>query len=337
MIGDLLHPFGVLGAHSTSARLFREDDVHFLVAVASLVGAAVRRAQAEEEIQQLNRELELRVDERTAELESLNRELTSRNLEVERANRLKSEFLATMSHELRTPLNSVIGFTELLARQKPGPLNNKQERFLKNIDEAGRHLLQLINDILDLSRIEAGRTELHCEHFDVAESFTEVLSVVKPLAGLKRLELATDVPGGIIIYADRIRFKQMLYNLLSNAVKFTPEGGRVWMECVVEEADIRLAIADSGVGIPPEEHQAIFDQFHQAGVTTKGVREGAGLGLAITKRLVELHRGRIWVESQPGKGSRFSFTLPRAARSGAVAARGAAEGGLAREDDRCGR
>ena len=131
------------------------------------------------------------------------------------------------------------------------------------------------------------------------------------------------------MYADRIRFKQMLYNLLSNAVKFTPEGGKVWMECEVEEGGSRVAVTDTGVGIPSEEHEAIFDQFHQVGVSTKGVREGAGLGLAITKRLVELHRGRIWVESQPDNGSRFIITLPSAIQAGAVAAQGALERGPA--------
>jgi PAS domain S-box-containing protein len=328
VIGDPRRPFGVLGAHSTSARLFSEDDVHFLQAIASLIAATVRRTQAEEEIRRLNQDLELRVEARTEELAVLNGELAARNQEVERANRLKSEFLATMSHELRTPLNSVIGFTELLVREKPGPLTAKQQRFLGHIDEAARHLLQLINDILDLSRIEAGRIELKCEHFDIAESLGEVLSVVKPLAGLKRLELAADVPPGIVMYADRIRFKQILYNLLSNAVKFTPEGGRVWVECVMEQPGIRVVVADTGVGIPAEEHTAIFDRFHQVGATTNGVREGAGLGLAITKRLVELHRGSIWVDSQPGNGSRFGFTLPSTARSDA-ATQGATTGGAA--------
>jgi PAS domain S-box-containing protein len=325
-VGDSQHPFGVLGAHSIGPRVYSEDDVHFMQAVASLIAATIRRTQAEDEIRRLNQDLERRVQGRTEELALLNRELAARNQEVERANRLKSEFLATMSHELRTPLNSVIGFTELLLRQKPGPLNNKQERFLKNIDEAARHLLQLINDILDLSRIEAGRFELNCEHIDVAELLGEVLSVIKPLAGLKQLELAIDVPSGIVMYADRIRLKQILYNLLSNAVKFTPERGRVWVESVVEESGIRLVVGDTGIGIPPEEQQAVFDEFHQVGVTTRGVREGAGLGLAITRRLVELHRGRIWLESQPGSGSRFNFTIPNAVRSMAALVLGETEG-----------
>jgi PAS domain S-box-containing protein len=311
VIGDPQNPFGVLGAHSTRPRLFTEDDVHFLQSVASLLAATIRRKQAEDEIQRLNQDLELRVLDRTEELARLNRELDARNQEVERANRLKSEFLATMSHELRTPLNSVIGFTQLLTRQKAGPLNNKQEEFLKYIDDAARHLLQLINDILDVSRIEAGRIELNPEHFEIVESLDEVLSVIRPLAGLKHLELAAVVPSGVHVFADRIRFKQVLYNLLSNAVKFTPEGGRVWIECAAEEMGIRLVVADTGVGIPLEEQEAIFDQFHQVGVSSKGVREGAGLGLSITRRLVELHQGKIAVESRPGAGSRFSLTFPK--------------------------
>lgn len=324
VIGDPRQPFGVLGAHSAKPRQFSEDDVHFLQAVASLIAAAVTRARAEAEIQRLNQDLERRVERRTAELAHLNRELAARNQEVERANRLKSEFLATMSHELRTPLNSVIGFTELLARQKGGPLNEKQRRFLGHIDEAARHLLQLISDILDLSRIEAGRVELSCEYFDLGESLAEVRSVIHPLAALKRLTLAAEAPPGTEIYADRIRFKQMLYNLLSNAVKFTPEGGRVWVECSLEPAGVRIVVADTGVGICAEEQEAIFDQFHQVGVTTSGVREGAGLGLAITRRLVDLHGGKIWVESQPEKGSRFIITLPPAETAGQCAGGGPA-------------
>ena len=329
-------PVGVFALCAAELNAFDEDNLGLLHEVVSDVGFAlegmyheVLRIQHEAEIERLNQDLEHRVEQRTSELALVNRELASRNQEVERANRLKSEFLATMSHELRTPLNSIIGFTELLARQKPGPLNEKQQRFLSHVDEAARHLLQLINDILDLSRIEAGRIELVYERFDLGESLGEVLSVIKPLAGLKRLELSSNVPPGTLVYADRIRFKQVLYNLLSNAVKFTPEGGRVWMECAMEPTGIRLVVADTGIGIPRQEHEAVFDQFHQVGVTTKGVREGTGLGLAITKRLVELHHGTISLESQPGLGSRFAFTFPSVGESQAADGAAASDGGLA--------
>jgi CHASE3 domain sensor protein/GAF domain-containing protein len=240
-------PVGLFALCAAEINAFDEENLRLLHEVVSDIGFALEnlnrealRKKHEVEIECLNQDLEHRVEQRTAELALVNRELAARNQEVERANRLKSEFLATMSHELRTPLNSIIGYAELLARQKPGPLNDKQQRFLGHVDEAARHLLRLINEILDLSKIESGRIELIYEPFDLGESLGEVLSVIKPLAGLKHLELSADVPPGIVIHADRIRFKQVLYNLLSNAVKFTPEAGRVWMECAVEPTGIRM-------------------------------------------------------------------------------------------------
>jgi PAS domain S-box-containing protein len=270
------------------------------------------RRQAEDEIHQLNEDLERRVLERTAQLAALNRELEARNREVERANRMKSQFLASMSHELRTPLNAVIGFSDLLHEETAGPLNEKQKRYVDHVLTGARNLLQLINDILDLSKVEAGQLLLRPEDFSLAEALPEVLSTIKPLAMSKQIQLENRVAPEIALSADRIRLKQVLYNLLSNAIKFTEPGGEVRIEAKAAGALVCVSVIDNGIGIPPEEHEAIFNEFHQVGMTTKGVREGTGLGLAISRRLVEAHDGKIWVESAPGRGSRFSFILPAA-------------------------
>jgi PAS domain S-box-containing protein len=264
-----------------------------------------QRRSAEESIRVLNQRLE----RRSTELAAANQELSSRNQEVERANRLKSEFLASMSHELRTPLNTILGFSELLSELNAGPLNEKQKRFLTHIQRDASHLLELINDILDLSKIEAGRLELRLEEFPMAVAAAEVLTGIRPLAAIKGIRLESDLDTHLVLQADRLRFKEILYNLLSNAIKFTPSGGRVWIESSIADGSVCILVGDTGIGIAPEDQQEIFESFRQVSATTKGVREGTGLGLAITKRLVEHHGGRIWVESDPGEGSRFFFTL----------------------------
>jgi CheY-like chemotaxis protein len=242
-------------------------------------------------------------------IEQQNHELEARNQEVERATQLKSKFLASMSHELRTPLNAIVGFSGLLAEKTAGPLNEKQERFINHIKQGADHLLQLINDILDLSKIESGLLEMRCENFSVASAMPEVLSIVRPLAMTKKIHIEQSMPD-LCIHADRIRFKQILYNLLSNALKFTPEGGKVRVDCASQNAFVGFTVTDTGVGIRLEDQQVIFQEFRQVGETTRGVKEGTGLGLAITKRLVEQQGGTINVESEWGKGTRFSFTLP---------------------------
>ena len=264
------------------------------------------RRATEDQIRTLNQNLE----RRTTELAAANRELELRNREVERANRLKSEFLASMSHELRTPLHAIIGFSELLAEQSAGQLNDKQRRFTTHILQGAQHLLELINDILDLSKIEAGRLELRSEEFRMNTAVAEVLSNIRPLGTAKQITVQNLVPDEITLYADRVRFKEILFNLLSNAIKFTPPSGTVSIAAKPLKGFAEVVVGDTGIGIPKEEQEAIFTTFHQVGSTTKGVREGTGLGLAITKRLVEHHGGRIWVDSEPGQGSRFFFTLP---------------------------
>lgn len=250
-------------------------------------------------------------DRFSRELASKNKELEERNREVERSNQLKSEFLASMSHELRTPLHTIIGFSELLSEESQGSLNEKQQRFVSHILRDSLHLLELINDVLDLSKIESGRLELRQEAFDSAEAVQEAIDSIRPRAEQKSIQLSYGAPVGLELVADRVRFKEILLNLLSNAVKFTPEHGTVHVGVAEDQAGMyRWTVSDSGIGIPSQEHEAIFDKFYQTGSTTRGVREGTGLGLAITRHLVEGHGGRIWVESAPGKGSRFSFTLP---------------------------
>jgi PAS domain S-box-containing protein len=243
-------------------------------------------------------------------LAASNKELDLRNREVERATQMKSKFLASMSHELRTPLNAIVGFSDLLADQVPGQLNDKQKRFVNHIKQGAGHLLQLINDILDLSKIEAGQLELRCEQFRVTDALPEVLSTIRPLAMAKNIQVEQKLGAELAIYADRVRFKQILYNLLSNAVKFTPKGGRIDIDCFASETKVSLSVTDTGIGIRPEDQQVVFEEFRQVEGSREAVNEGTGLGLAITKRLVEQQGGKISLSSEPGKGSRFTFTLP---------------------------
>jgi PAS domain S-box-containing protein len=249
--------------------------------------------------------------EKTKFMDSLaaaNRQLELRNREVEQATKLKSKFLASMSHELRTPLNAIVGFSGLLADGTAGQMNDKQKRFVTHIKEGAHHLLQLINDILDLSKIEAGQLEIRCEDFQVKDALPEVLSTIRPLAMAKNIRVHHDLAASYSIYADRVRFKQILYNLLSNAVKFTPEGGHVSIHYAELSELIRVSVRDTGIGIRPEDQEVIFEEFRQ--IEGDGAHEGTGLGLAITKRLVEQQGGNIWLESEFGKGTCFSFTLP---------------------------
>lgn len=243
-------------------------------------------------------------------LEAANNELALRNREVERATMMKSKFLANMSHELRTPLNAIIGFSDLLSEGLAGTLNVKQQRFVNHIKQGSNHLLQLINDILDLSKVEAGQLELRCENFAVQDAVSEVLSNIRPLAMAKTIEVRRKIGSEDIVFADRIRFKQILYNLLSNAVKFTPKDGEIEVACVQRENVISFSVTDTGIGIRPEDQALIFEEFRQVDDPKVASQEGTGLGLAITKRLVEQQNGRIFVESALGRGSKFTFTLP---------------------------
>jgi signal transduction histidine kinase len=243
--------------------------------------------------------------------ESQQRQLEAARRELEAASRHKSEFLANMSHELRTPLNAVIGFSEVLHARMFGPLNEKQGEYVGDILHSGRHLLSLINDILDLSKIEAGRTELEPSTFDLAAAIDNAIVLTKERAVRRGLRLERDLAPDLgTIEADERKVKQILVNLLSNAVKFTHEGGTVTVSATGGPTAVTLAVRDTGIGIAPEDQGLIFEEFRQVGTDYTRKQEGTGLGLALARRFVELHGGRLWVDSTLGHGSTFSFTLP---------------------------
>jgi signal transduction histidine kinase len=233
----------------------------------------------------------------------------SRQLEV--ASKHKSEFLANMSHELRTPLNAIIGFSDVLLEGMSGELSSRQREYVQDIQSSGQHQLNLINDILDLSKVEAGRTDLEVGEFQLADAIGQAVALIKERAARQGISLSVDVPGTLpLIEADQRKVKQVVLNLLTNAVKFTPDGG--WIGVVAREASVsvQVSIRDTGIGIAPDDRDKVFEEFRQVGQGPDRAREGTGLGLALSKRFVELHGGRLWLESEIGKGSTFTFEIP---------------------------
>jgi signal transduction histidine kinase len=238
-------------------------------------------------------------------------EVEDKGRQLEVANQHKSDFLAAMSHELRTPLNAVIGFSEVLLERMFGDLNAKQEEYLHDIVASGRHLLSLINDILDLAKVEAGRMDLDLASFNLPAALDNALTLVRERAARHGIAVASSVDAGVDrIVADERKFKQIVLNLLSNAIKFTPEGGRIDVTAVSADGTVEISVSDTGIGIAPEDQDAIFEEFRQVGNDVGRKREGTGLGLPLAKKFVELHGGRIWVKSRVGAGSTFTFTLP---------------------------
>ncbi len=239
------------------------------------------------------------------------REIETKNRQLEIASKHKSEFLANMSHELRTPLNAIIGFSEVLGERMFGELNDKQAEYADDIHTSGKHLLSLINDILDLAKVEAGRMELNLSDYNLPAAIDNAMTLIRERALRHGLQLTAEIDAAVgDLRGDERKVKQILLNLLSNAVKFTPEGGKVTVRAHYADGFAHIAVVDTGVGIAPEDHAAVFEEFKQVGtdVTKKG--EGTGLGLALTKSFVELHGGRLWLESAIGEGSTFTFTLP---------------------------
>ena len=232
------------------------------------------------------------------------------NLQIEAASLAKSQFLANMSHEFRTPLNAILGFTEVLQDEIPGTVNDEQQEYLGDIHNAGGLLLRLINDVLDLSKVESGRLELFYETFPVAQTIREAITTLRGQAEKKGIFIHAQLPPDLgLITADQIRFKQVLFNLLSNAVKFTDSGG-VTISAAIESGQLRLAVSDTGIGIKPEDMSRLFVEFAQVDASHARRYEGTGLGLALSKRLVEAHGGQIWGESRFGEGSTFYVLVP---------------------------
>ncbi|NPE28687.1 PAS domain-containing protein [Methanococcoides sp. SA1] len=232
-------------------------------------------------------------------------------LDAEATNRTKSEFLANMSHELRTPLNSINGFSELLLARTIGEINNKQERYINNILTGGQHLLGLINDILDISKVESGKMELHYEEFAISSLLSDIVALLNPLAMTKKIEITTDIDKKFsTITADKIKIKQILYNLLSNAIKFTNENGTISIEAIFDDKLVHICIKDSGIGIDKNDIEKLFQPFQQIDSAASRKYQGTGLGLALVKSFVEMHGGNVWVDSEKGKGSIFTFSIP---------------------------
>ena len=273
--------------------------------VIGMIRDITERNLTRDALRESHENLEHKVSERTAQLQQAKEN-------AESAARVKSEFLASMSHELRTPLNGIIGFSEFLVDGKPGPLNPKQQEFLGDILNSGRHLLQLINDVLDLAKVEAGRIEFNPELFPLGKAVQEACAVAGPIAQNKHIQVdVTIAPELTEVTLDQIKFKQVVFNLLSNALKFTDPSGRVEIECAVKNANqFTLAVKDSGIGIKAEDLKRLFKEFEQIDSGTGRRYEGTGLGLALTRKLLELQGGGITVASERGKGSTFTATLP---------------------------
>ena len=304
---------GVISVESYKKNAFTNDDLLLLTAIANQAGVAIENQRLYKDLEGLTYALEARVLERTNELREANLRLLA-------ADRSKNQFLANMSHELRTPLNSIIGFSSVLLENARDALAPRLYKFLENIRTAGNHLLELINDILDLSKIEAGKMELRADEFDLRDTIASVERVMRGFAAEANVRISTHIDPAVPprVRLDEGRLKQILFNLLSNAVKFSPRGGPVTIDVAalprgpsaIGVDAVRIDVTDEGIGIAPDELQRIFDEFYQTEEGRRARKGGTGLGLSLTRNFVELHHGRIDVTSTPGKGSTFSLVLP---------------------------
>jgi len=291
-------PIGVILIRRMEVRPFSDRQIALLETFADQAVIAIENVRLFREIQDKNRQLEV-ANERLQELD-----------------RLKSDFVSNVSHELRTPLTAIKGAVDLILREVPGPLTEKQIHYLTRVRSNTQHLAGLINDLLDLSKIEEGKIELQTERVSLGGLIHEIMETLKPIAAEKSIESAVTLEPSVLVWADRDKVTQVLTNLIGNAIKFTPPHGRVMVSSMTQDKDwMQVSVSDTGPGILPHERERIFDKFYQIAQNGESKPKGTGLGLAITKALVELHGGKIWVESEPGSGSLFYFTL-RAAVSG---------------------
>ncbi len=310
---------GVLTAASRTQNFFSPEQLDFYRSLANQVSLAIQNARLYEKIIRFSKDLETKVAERTLELKNKSLELTEANRALKELDQLKTEFLANVSHELRTPLNSILGYTQLLLDGVDGPLNEEQKKSLQRVETASHRLLQLINDVLDLSKMRAGKMELHPEKTTLHEILEETIQTIDPLARTKDIEIVVEESFIPVLTVDRAKIIQVLLNLLSNAVKFTDPHGRVTVSTQVmnlpegpgvikEYAAVK--VTDTGIGIKEGDLTDIFKEFVQADTSATRLHGGTGLGLPICRKLVEMHHGRIWVESEYGRGSTFTFILP---------------------------
>lgn len=310
-------PLGVIFLLNNKKQFFSEHFINFFQGIANQIGLSLKNAQLYAQLSALNKELETKVAERTIELRNKSQLLEEAYNNLKEVDRLKTQFLSTMSHELRTPLNSIIGYTQLLLDEVDGEITGPQREDLERIEKNAKHLLQLINDILDLSKIEAGKMQLNITKIDLKEAVNQAISIVLPLIGNKPLKIINNIgEKSIYILADFQRLEQIIINLLSNAIKFTDEG-TVTIDCQTStdstnQGWVTIWVQDTGIGITPENLDKIFEPFKQIEQTSTRKHGGTGLGLSITKKLVELHGGALWVKSEWGKGSTFYFTMPLA-------------------------